>query len=84
MNYKYGQLESCYNYSKQKMLIKLNQGRRLFVLQRNSTVISSEKSEDFKKFVLTHAKNKDFWKENNRKSKTVFNKVELDALFNMK
>ena len=52
-----------------------------FMLQRNSTVIASEKSKDFKKFILSHAKNKDFWKENSRKSKSGFNKAELDALF---
>ena len=51
------------------------------MLQRNSTVIASEKSKDFKKFILSHAKNKDLWKENSRKSKSGFNKAELDALF---
>ncbi len=48
---------------------------------RNSMVIAPNKSKEFKKFLTTHGKGKDFWAKNKRIANTKFDKDKLLALF---
>ena len=51
------------------------------MLERNSTIISHEKSKEFSEFLHKKAKTDDYWNEVKRKASTPIDKKEIEALF---